>query len=93
VLLVDDHDLKAQLGEQVEGGVRVRNVDLGLLADLDPGDEMGLALRGQDPARPAVEHAQAQRGASRRLARTGEPEVLLVVGALEAVAKLAQRRP
>ena len=93
VLSVDDQDLEAQLGEQVERGVSVGDVDLRLLAHLHAGDEVGLALGGQNPPRPAVEHAQAQRGAPCRLARPDEPEVLLVIRALEAVAELPERGP
>src|SRR3981081_580486 len=68
----------------------VLDLDFGLLAHLDAADEVCRPLDGEDAARSAVEDAKPERDVARRLARTVEAVVLLVVFALEPGSPLAK---
>ena len=73
-------------------GLRVQVRRLRLEIDLDPADEVCRPLGGENAARPAVEDAKPERDVARRLARTVEAVVLLVVLALEPGSPLAKQR-
>src|SRR4029077_19294385 len=76
----------------VERRVHVGDVDLRLLADLDARVELCGPFRGQHAARAAVEDPEPQRGVARRLPRTGEAVVVLLVTLGQLRAALAQYR-
>ena len=70
----------------------VFDLDLRLLARLDPIVEPGRPLRGEDAVGAAVQDAEAQGRVARRLARAVEAEVLLAITGAHVRPAFAQDR-